>query len=325
MPKISVLVPVYCVEKYIEKCVRSLFEQTLDDLEFIFVDDCTPDKSMEVLNRVLGDYPQRKSQVIILQNERNLGQSGTRKRAIAAATGDYVIHCDSDDWAESNWLELMYNEAISKNAEMVQCDAFMNYEDGREIRKYMKCSEDKTQTFIYYYTSDRMASLWSHLVARKIVQDKNIFWPTWNYTEDTTLVFQYTMMANRIAVVNAPLYHYRDNAQSISHEKFEVLYKDFLQSHTMMEKWCKELGIWEKMLPQRLARGFNRKSRMLGEEKGSDSKAQEVWLKTNPELGFLDLLRADLPLPTKIYSVILLLRLFPFVNKVVDIRRRIWS
>lgn len=325
MPKISVVVPIYGVEKYIEQCARSLFEQTLDDLEYIFVNDCTPDKSMEILDRVMGEYPHRQSQVVILNNDQNLGQSGTRKRAIEAAKGDYVIHCDSDDWAETDWLERMYNEAISQNAEIVQCDAFMNYEDGREIRKHMKCSEDKTQAFKDYYTSVRMASLWSHLVSRRIVQSNDLVWPTWNYTEDTALVFQYTMKANRIAVVDAPLYHYRDNAQSISHEKFEVLYKDYLRTHALMEKWCKEMRIWDSMLPQRLARGFNRKARKFGEEKGSDLEAQKVWLSTNPELGFFDLLKADLPISTKVYSVILLLRIFPIVNRIVDIRRRIWS
>lgn len=325
MPKVSVLIPIYGVEKYIEQCARSLFEQSLDDLEYIFVNDCTPDRSMDVLDNVLNDYPQRKSQVRILQNEKNLGQSGTRKRAIAEATGDFVIHCDSDDWVETSWLESMYNEAIAKNAEIVQCDSFMNYSDGREVVMKMKCDEDKTATFINYYTSDRMASLWSHLVARRIVQSGDLVWPTWNYTEDTTLVFQYTMMANRIAVVNKPLYHYRDNAQSISHEKFERLYNDYLQTHALMEKWCKEMGIWNTMLPYRLARGFNRKARRFGEEKGSDSEAQRAWLETNPELGFMDLFKAKLPFQTKIYSGILLLRLFPIVNKIVDIRHRIWS
>ena len=68
MPKVSVCVPIYNVEKYIEKCVRSLFEQTLDDIEYIFVNDCTPDKSMDILRRVLVEYPQRQEQVKVIDH-----------------------------------------------------------------------------------------------------------------------------------------------------------------------------------------------------------------------------------------------------------------
>ena len=69
MPKVSVIVPVYGVEIYIERCARSLFEQTLDDIEYLFIDDCTPDRSIEILKQVLEDYPQRKTQTIIHRME----------------------------------------------------------------------------------------------------------------------------------------------------------------------------------------------------------------------------------------------------------------
>ena len=98
MPKVSVIVPVYGVEKYIERCARSLFEQTLDDMEFIFVDDCTKDESIEVLKRVIDLYPVRKDQVKIIHHAVNKGLSRARETGVNAATGDYIGHCDSDDW-----------------------------------------------------------------------------------------------------------------------------------------------------------------------------------------------------------------------------------
>ena len=97
MPKVSVIVPVYNAEKYIERCVRSLYNQTLDDIEYIFVDDCTPDNSMEVLQKVMDEYPKRKLHTKIIIHTTNTGQSGSRKDGILAATGDYIIHCDADD------------------------------------------------------------------------------------------------------------------------------------------------------------------------------------------------------------------------------------
>ncbi len=325
MPKVSVIIPVYEVEKYIEQCVRSLFEQTLNDIEYIFIDDCTPDESIEVLQRVLKDYPQRRRQVCILHNEKNLGQGRTRKRGILAATGEFVIHCDPDDWVELEMYEKMYNEAINAHSEIVMCDFFRNYPNGIECKMHMADNTDKIQALVNLYTVDRMGTLCGHLVARHIVQDESLVWPQWNYTEDLVLIFQYVMKAKSLATVKEALYHYRDNLQSISYDKNDKIRKDFLLTDTLVEKWCKEIGIWERMLPQRLARGFKSKNRRLGAEKGDDSVAQKVWLKKNPELGFCDLIKADLPIASKLYSTILLLRLFPIVNKVIDIRRRIWS
>ena len=112
MPKVSVIIAVYGAEKYIEKCARSLFEQTLDDIEYIFVDDCTPDKSMDILISVLSDYPNRNNQINIIHNLTNLGLGSTHTIGMKAATGDYLIHCDPDDWVEHNMYELLYNKPM---------------------------------------------------------------------------------------------------------------------------------------------------------------------------------------------------------------------
>ena len=97
MPKVSVIIPVYNVEKYIERCANSLFSQTLDDIEYLFVNDCSQDKSIEVLNKVLEKYSNRKKHVIIKNMEHNYGQATVRRWGMLHATGDFVIHCDSDD------------------------------------------------------------------------------------------------------------------------------------------------------------------------------------------------------------------------------------
>ena len=100
MPAVSVIVLVYKVEKYIERCARALFGQTMEDIEYVFVDDCTPDASMEMLERVLDEFPQRRSRVKVLRNDVNRGRAYSRRRGVGAASGEYIIHCDSDDWPE---------------------------------------------------------------------------------------------------------------------------------------------------------------------------------------------------------------------------------
>ena len=103
---ISVVVPVYGVERYIERCVRSLFSQTMiEGVEFIFVNDCTKDKSMEILMDLLKQYPSRQSQVRVVDHKENMGLAAARITALNLAKGEYVINLDSDDYFERDMLE----------------------------------------------------------------------------------------------------------------------------------------------------------------------------------------------------------------------------
>lgn len=108
---ISVIVPIYGVEKYIERCARSLFEQTYRDVEYIFVNDCTKDNSIFILKRVLHDYPNLN--VTIINKKRNEGLPQARKTGILASHGEYVINFDSDDWVDRDCLRFMYECAKS--------------------------------------------------------------------------------------------------------------------------------------------------------------------------------------------------------------------
>ena len=110
-PKVSVVVAIYNVAEYIEQCMRSLFEQTLDSVEYVFVDDCSPDDSMEIVSRVLTEYPQRQGQVNIIRHEQNMGVAVTKNDGIRNATGEYFIVVDPDDYVERDMLEVMYEKA----------------------------------------------------------------------------------------------------------------------------------------------------------------------------------------------------------------------
>ena len=117
--KVSVVVPIYGVEKYIERCARSLFEQTLEDIEYIFINDASPDSSIDILKKSLEDYPQRKAQVRIINQPYNMGAAKAREVGIKASTGEYNIHCDSDDWMELNAYEQLYNHAKNNDCDVV--------------------------------------------------------------------------------------------------------------------------------------------------------------------------------------------------------------
>lgn len=225
MPKVSIIIPVYGVEKYIERCARSLFEQTLDDIEYLFIDDCTPDCSLDILQQVLGEYPQRKSQVVIHRMEQNSGQAAVRKWGMQNATGEYVIHCDSDDWVDVNMYKAMYEKAVTNNADVVICD--MQITDGEKTLKRIKGC----------YTTDKVAFIeslffqkghWS--LCNKIFK-RNLFrgvtFPNGNMGEDMALTLQLLLKCYRIAYVDKYYYFYFYNNKSITHiqNKEEVLNK----------------------------------------------------------------------------------------------------
>lgn len=119
---LSIIVPIYNVEKYIERCVRSLMMQTLPDIEYIFVNDASTDKSIDILKRIIVQYPNKKIQ--ILTHSSNRGLAAARNTGLSAAQGEYIMHCDSDDWIDAEMCYDMYKCAVSTQADIVVSDIY---------------------------------------------------------------------------------------------------------------------------------------------------------------------------------------------------------
>ena len=235
MPKVSVIIPVYGVEKYIERCIRSLFEQTLRDIEYIFIDDCTPDKSVEILKRVLEEYPQRKSQVVIHRMEKNSGQAAVRKWGMLNATGEYVIHCDSDDWVDVHMYEEMYNKAIEEDADVVVCDFCSTDCENEQYSKGL-ISKERENVIVDVLLWRIAGCLWNKLVRRKEYTDHDLNYPTHNMGEDAALIVQILWNAKRISYLPKPLYYYYTNPTSITKDVTdEKIRKRFLQATANVE------------------------------------------------------------------------------------------
>lgn len=218
--KVSVLVPVYGVEKYIERCARSLFNQTMKEgIEFIFVNDATNDKSIEIVEKILDEYPERKNQVIIIHNKANQGIAETRHIALQAAHGEYVIHCDSDDWVEAEMYELMYNKAKSKDADIVGCDNWIVTNNKKILRRQIfSLNQNSILKELTYLKGLISGYLVIRLIRRefyikgKYRADKGI-----TMLEDLAISFPMHLNTNKVGYVNKPLYHYnKTNETSIS-------------------------------------------------------------------------------------------------------------
>ena len=112
MVKISVIIPIYKVESFIARCAESLFNQTFDEgIEYIFVDDASPDDSVKILQDIIAEYPNRFQQVKILHHKFNQGLPAARNTGLAEAIGEYVFHFDSDDYADPDMLETLYYDS----------------------------------------------------------------------------------------------------------------------------------------------------------------------------------------------------------------------
>ncbi len=244
MPKVSIVIPTYKVEKYIERCARSLFEQTLDSIEYVFVDDCSPDNSIAVMQKVLEEYPQRKDQVKVIRHEVNQGVGAARNHGVAACTGDYIIHCDPDDWVDLNMYEAMYNKAIETNADMVCCAYIKEQDAGIYIKIVAPENFSNVDTYIKNNFCKHLNSLCSKLYKREIAQDQTLYTPDHICMgEDFLRNLQMLVKCQRIAYVENSRYHYRTNDESITHtlkkkeidSLLEIIY--FLKDN-LPEKYC---------------------------------------------------------------------------------------
>ena len=213
--KISVCVPIYNVEKYFEQCLDSLFTQTmLDGVEFIFVNDCTPDSSMTILQRTLQKYPALREQVVIYNHEQNRGLAAARNTALELSHGEYIIHVDSDDWVEPNYLEELYTTITENDADIAICNCYVQHKDGNKIASYQIFPEDEVFNNISYINSAFQYKitpvLWLKLVKRKLYQDNNIKWVIGiNKGEDAITTLKLFYYASKIVWTPKQLYNYR--------------------------------------------------------------------------------------------------------------------
>jgi glycosyltransferase involved in cell wall biosynthesis len=230
-PKVSVVIPVYGVEKYIERCARSLFEQTLDSLEYIFVNDCTPDASIEIVRKVAAEYPQRQDQIVIINHPTNLGAAKARENGIKAATGEYIIHCDSDDWVDSRMYQTLYEKAKQDRLDYVICNTVF-YTDGEHHRTiHDVIPADKygvIEAILLWKTS---TSLCNRLVNSRLYKDDAFVYPTHHMLEDRAYSIQIAYLAKSFGCVETPFYYYLQRADSVCGNRSEAaLVRTFQQS-----------------------------------------------------------------------------------------------
>lgn len=234
--KVSVLVPVYGVEKYIRRCVESLFNQTYADLEFVFVDDCSPDRSIDILRSVMAERPERAGQVRLIRNPSNQGIGAVRQTLIDECTGDCLTFVDSDDYLPPRAVELLCAEMERSGADMVDGGwqrvtrsgaggVNKPFQDGDE-RRYLSL------LLCQNLVSNRM---WGRLYRRRLFTDHGIRLARGvDFCEDYSVMTRLMFYARR-SFINDPVYFYSDeNATSYTHTTSPRHVRSFLRSNAIV-------------------------------------------------------------------------------------------
>ena len=206
MIKVSIIVPFYNVENYIEKCLQSLVNQTLEDVEIILVNDGSQDGTKEIAKQFVEKYPNK---IMYLEKE-NGGLSDARNYAIPYAKGEYIAFLDSDDYVEANMYEEMYNKAKEENLDYVECDFLWEYPD-KSLESKGKQYSNKKEMFIY----TRVVA-WNKLIKRKIVQENHLEFPRGYRYEDVEFFYKLLPLIHNYGIVQKPFIHYVQRVNSIS-------------------------------------------------------------------------------------------------------------
>lgn len=306
MYKVSVIIPIYNVEKYIVRCVESLFCQSLDNMQFIFVDDASTDNSIDLLKKTIDCFPQRKKQTIILQHKNNLGIPTARATGLPHVEAPYVAHLDSDDYVDPTMYADLYEKALHDNADIVICGRTIHYPNGNTKTYFDR--PKASSSLIHNYLNGRLCPfVWSQITRTEIY--RRILFPTETLFEDWFQNAQLLTYANRISFLNKPLYHYIKNPSSITAEKSlelldnrikqslanYVLMHDFIVSHHQVKEkdFClKKQTIRNLLLPHI-----------------KHLSVRQKYLKLFPELNFNILFNLEIPLRYKVAHLLVLLNM----------------
>ena len=246
MAKVSVIVPVYNVEKYIDKCLNSLVNQTLKDIEIIVVNDGTKDNSQIIIDSYKKKYPK----IIKSFIKENGGLSDARNYGIEKAVGEYIAFVDSDDYVALDMYEKMYNKAKSNNYDMVVCDLYYEYPDKRvSVSSNIKNDILNKKDIKKIYSSIYPAA-WNKLYERSILKDNNLLFKKGVWFEDCEFIYRLLPFINNIGTIKESLVYYVQREESISKTYDKRLYNyidnwngiiDFYKEKKLYLEYKKEL------------------------------------------------------------------------------------
>lgn len=220
--KLSVIVPIYNGEKYINRCLDSLVNQTIDDIEYIVINDGSTDNTDTIIKKYL---PNQKIKYFKRDNH---GIGNTRNFGLKQATGEYIGFVDGDDYIEDNMFEILYNKAIKDNLDMVVCDFYRDYEE--DNKQIVECINglDNSNLFVNPSLVNKInTSPWNKIYKKSLISSENDLFPEKIKYEDAPFVMNMMIKAQKIGKVDVPLYHYMIHKNSETTKVDEKIFDIF--------------------------------------------------------------------------------------------------
>ena len=246
--KVSVIIPVYNTGKFLEKCLESVVNQSLKEIEIICVNDGSTDNSLEILQ-----YFSKKDSRIVVINQKNKGATPSRNRGLGLSSGKYLYFIDSDDYLEERtMLEEIYNKSEKNNLDMV---VFDNYDDFKNEKHYIKNLEvqeneliDKEEFLKVLILGKCGIAMWIKVIKKEVFIKNKIIFPEEIFTgEDLLTSLKLVFFSKKIGKINKALYNYvQHETQGTKKEKKEKKYSDFYKVYKEIEKFLKEKNVFYK-------------------------------------------------------------------------------
>lgn len=234
MPKVSVIVPVYNVEKYLKKCLDSLINQTLKEIEIIVVNDGSTDGSGEIIKQYKKQYPDK---IVALEKE-NGGLSDARNFGLDFANGDYIAFLDSDDYVDKTLYEKMYKTAIEEESDMVECDFYWVYPTSKKVDTRMPYKDKQDMI------ANARVVAWNKLYKRQIISDSGILFSKGLRYEDVDFFYKLIPNLDKVSLIREPLIYYVQRENSIANTQTEKT-KDIFKILDNVLEYYKDNGLYE--------------------------------------------------------------------------------
>ena len=281
-PKISVIITIYNSENYITPCVNSLFNQTLEEIEYIFINDATQDNSIEKLHCIIGDFPNRKPCPLCRYNlNKNKGVSNARRIGLENATGEYIIHCDSDDWIDKDMYERLYQKAKETDADIVGCNFRHEFSD-IQYDFHQQYSDSMEENIRRLINGKIFPSLCTSLTRRSLITGYNVSFPIGlNMGEDLFFNLQLYLHATKIVGMDWAPYHYRHTENSSCVQRTRKSIDSDIAIAGMIERLMKDQKMYDKYAKDIEFRKFFSKLPLM-EDLNNRNNYQD-WLNIYPE------------------------------------------
>ncbi len=241
-PKVSIIVPIYNVSAYLEKCLNSIINQTLEAIEIILVNDCSPDP---LDHEICANYAERDNRIVYIKHEDNLGLSEARNAGIELAKANYITFVDSDDFIKPDMLKIIYEEAITNNRDIVIFGFDSIDEDNNNHISSMPQAGDIEGDLLKNFLENKNTtnpSVWNKLWKKSLFIDNNIRFPQGVYFEDVITTAQLLYFAKNVTFIDQSFYFYlsRKNSITLSFSKKHI--DDIFLTYNLLIKFLTSIN-----------------------------------------------------------------------------------